>query len=327
MATSSTCNDSSNDSKIDDSSRVFRCVLGGILDDDSFSIPTEGNSTCLKLADTMVKMYGAPTVKCKEFGDWLITTLQEIIDTSRRQQGKKKGIINQEKLWSKYHQITTSSNFKDTWETFLSDFRLEKEPVFYQYFTDETFDILIKKAMAPVPEPLTNSPISFTFEEENAIRYVGGYVVRILRQHKSNTSICHIIEAMIDSNAIGPSQDWVKTIDRGGLVHISDQAFRLFVAIESSVRRYLTVKNATNMDSAFREYLTKCILDDPDVLFHWCLIGYADDELGETCLNHIVDKWITIRGFSFAKSMLEMYKLASKKGTEKAKSLRTKLFT
>lgn len=146
MATSSTCNDSSNDSKIDDSSRVFRCVLGGILDDDSFSIPTEGNSTCLKLADTMVKMYGAPTAKCKEFGDWLITTLQEIIDTSRRQQGKKKGIINQEKLWSKYHQITTSSNFKDTWETFLSDFRLEKEPVFYQYFTDETFDILIKKA-------------------------------------------------------------------------------------------------------------------------------------------------------------------------------------
>ena len=81
------------------------------------------------------------------------------------------------------------------------------------------------------------------------------------------------------------------------------------------------------MDSAFREYLTKCILEDPDVLFHWCLIGYADDELGETCLNHIVDKWITIRGFSFAKSMLEMYKLASKKGTEKAKSLRTKLFT
>ena len=105
--------------------------------------------------------------------------------------------------------------------------------------------------MAPVPEPLTNSLILFTFEEENTIRYVGGYVVRVLRQHKNNTSICHIIEAMIDGNAIGPSQDWMKTIDQGGLVHISDQAFRLFVVIESSVRRYLTVKNATNMDNAF----------------------------------------------------------------------------
>ena len=53
---------------------------------------------------------------------------------------------------------------------------------------------------------------------------------------------------MIDGNAIGPSQDWTKTIDRGGLVHISDQAFCLFVSIKSSD---LTVINATNMDSAF----------------------------------------------------------------------------
>ena len=81
--------------------------------------------------------------------------------------------------------------------------------------------------------------------------------------------------------------------------------------------RYLTVKNAANMDSTFREYLTKCVLDDEDVLFHWCLIGYAHDELSERCLNQIVDKWITIRGFSFAKSMLEMYKQASKKEPKK----------
>ena len=117
--------------------------------------------------------------------------------------------------------------------------QLEKEPAFYQHVTDETFDILIKKAVAVVPEPLTNSPKSYTFEEENAVRYVGGYVVRVLRQHKSNSSICHIVEAMMDSNGVGSSQEWTKTVDRGGLVHISDQAFRLFLSIESSVRRYL----------------------------------------------------------------------------------------
>ena len=320
MATSTSCND-------DSSVRVLRCVLGGILSDESFSIPTEGNSTCLKLADAMVKLFGSPTVKCKEFGDWLITTLQEIIDTSRRQRGKKKDVINQEKLWSKYHQVTSSNSFKISWETFLSDLQLENEPVFYQHLTDETFDILVKRAVAPVPEPLMNSPKPFTYEEENAIRYVGRYVVRVLRQHKSNSGICHIMEAMIDSNAVGPAQDWIKTIDRGGLLHISDQAFRLFLSIESSVRRYLTVKNATNMDSTFLEYLTKCVVDDEDVSFYWCLIGYADDELGERCLNQVVEKWITIRGFSFAKSMLEIYKQASKKGTEKSKSLRTKLFS
>ena len=171
--------------------------------------------------------------------------------------------------------------------------------------------------MVVVPEPLTNSPKPHTFVEEKAIQYVGGYVVRVLRQHKSNSSICHIVETMIDSNAEGPSQDWIKTVDRGDLVHNSNQAFHLFVSIESSVRKYLTVKNAANMDSTFREYLTKCVLDDEDVIFHWYFIGYADDELSETCLNQIVDKWITIRGFSFAKSMLEMCKQASKKGAQK----------
>ena len=59
------------------------------------------------------------------------------------------------------------------------------------------------------------------------------------------------MEAMIDGNAIGPSQDWTRTVDQGGLVHISDQAFCLFVSIESSD---LTVKNATNMDNAFLLY-------------------------------------------------------------------------
>ena len=71
------------------------------------------------------------------------------------------------------------------------------------------------------------------------------------------------------------------------------------------------------MDSAFQEYLTNCVLEDPDVLFLWCLISYADDKLGEISLNQIVDKWITIRGFSLAKSMLEMYKLTSKREQRK----------
>ena len=209
----------------DSSVRVLRCVFGGILNDESFSIRTEGNSICLKLAETMVKGFGSPSVKFKEFGDWLVTTLQEIIDTSRRQRGKKKDIINQEKLWNKYHQVTSSENFRICWEAFLSGLQLEKEPVFYQHVTDETFDILIKKAVVPVPEPITNSPVSLTYEEENAVRYVGGYVVRVLRQQKENGNTTHIIEAMIDSNAEGPAQDWIKAIDQGGLVHISDKAF------------------------------------------------------------------------------------------------------
>ena len=44
----------------DSSVCVLRCVFGGILNDESFSIPTEGNSICLKLTDALVKGFGSP---------------------------------------------------------------------------------------------------------------------------------------------------------------------------------------------------------------------------------------------------------------------------
>jgi len=57
-------------------------------------------------------------------------------------------------------------------------------------------------------------------------------------------------------------------------VHISNEAF---LSIELIVRRYLTVKNTADMNSTFKEYLTKCIIDYENIAFYWCLFGYSDD--------------------------------------------------
>ena len=148
--------------------RVLRCVLGGILSDETFTVETEGNRICLQIAKEMIKTFGSPSVKCKELADWLITTLQEITEASKRQRGKRKDTINQDKLWSKYHETTSSDNFKKSWEKFLMDLQLDQEPMFYQHFTDETFDMLIKKAVVLAEETPTNDTKPLTFEEENA---------------------------------------------------------------------------------------------------------------------------------------------------------------
>ena len=83
------------------------------------------------------------------------------------------------------------------------------------------------------------------------------------------------------------------------------------------------------MDAKFRERLNKLIFADDDVQFYWCLTGVANligtnrgDELLEMCIN----KWIIIRGFSFADSIQELIKTRIKNGTSKAKSLRKTLF-
>ena len=159
---------------------------------------------------------------------------------------------------------------------------------------------------------------NLTYEEENAVRYVGGYVLHTLAQ-KSNDGIKCILEALMCADGEGPAQDWVNEVDRGGLTRITGPAFQSFYSIELYMRHYFTSKNTADMDSTFRDHVTKCTIEDDDVLFQWCMAGQ--------CLQKIVHKWITVRGHSFAANMLEMYKQANKKGTGKSKSLHSNLFS
>ena len=53
----------------------------------------------------------------------------------------------------------------------------------------------------------------------------------------------------------------------------------------------------------------------------------VEEEEGAVLLGMIMDLYVTIRGFSFSKSLMEMYKQQAKKCTQKSKSLRQKLAT
>lgn len=111
------------------------------------------------------------------------------------------------------------------------------------------------------------------------------------------------------------------------LQKITAEAYQFFRSIEMCIRRYLTIMQAKEMDDTFKQHLKNVTLSD-DVLFYWCLAGQIEgDEAADRCLTMIIDKWITIRGFSFAKSILESYKQETKKGTNKAKSLCSTLFS
>ena len=64
-------------------------------------------------------------------------------------------------------------------------------------------------------------------------------------------------------------------------------------------------------------------MDNDDVLFHWYMLtADTEDEDANTLLHMLVDLWITIQGFSFASSWLELYKREKKKGLQHSKALR-----
>ena len=91
------------------------------------------------------------------------------------------------------------------------------------------------------------------------------------------------------------SEQWTKDLARGGLIHISDEAFESFYAIEVGIRQHLNMANINDMDNSFQSRLVNDLIDDPDVQFSWCIVSHEmDEECSTKCLEMIVNKWVTI---------------------------------
>ena len=70
----------------------------------------------------------------------------------------------------------------------------------------------------------------------------------------------------------------------------------------------------------------RAISTNEDVLFFWSMLATEWEESeSEALLPMIVDLWVTLRGFSFASSWMEKYKLAKKKTLQKSKGVRKQL--
>ena len=75
-----------------------------------------------------------------------------------------------------------------------------------------------------------------------------------------------------------------------------------------------------------KEAIIDTVLKDEDVLSYWFAFAFdiTSEEDALELLKHIVTLWLSIRGFSLAKSWMEEYKRATQTTTKK-KSLRKEL--
>ena len=81
------------------------------------------------------------------------------------------------------------------------------------------------------------------------------------------------------------------------------------------------LKDTTNL----RDKVKESVLQDESVQFHWCMLTTDIEDKAKLLLTMLVDLFVTVRGFSFTKSFMEMYKQAIKKSTQKSKALRKTL--
>ena len=104
-------------------------------------------------------------------------------------------------------------------------------------------------------------------EEENAIRYMAGYVVRSLQKMADEVKM--LIETDKKCIQESSSTDWINIIDRGGLIHVTDECYQLFLAIEHAIHRELKTEKIGGMNDGFRQHMEMLLNEDNDVLFQW----------------------------------------------------------
>lgn len=171
-------------------------------------------------------------------------------------------------------------------------------------------------------------------EEENALRYVSGYVaLKLMRQYekKEGEKATQFVECLSNMAAAGVestfyeyTKEWITAIDRGGLFHINDSAYHLFRAIEEETRHILPRHLANPPNS--RDALLEEIKESEDVLFYWSMlsIDIHSPEDADELLKAVVQLWVTIRGYSLTAAWFEEYKKAHHSSSKK-KALRKDL--
>ena len=239
-----------------------------------------------------------------------------------------------EKMWETYFKIRSSELFKHKWVEFLAQFDGSNHhcPVFYQFVTDAIMEQLIKRNF-PVEVNQVEEEVSLDYEEHNALRYTAGYVTRSLTTKIERSGnplrkelILCLAEFTEESDGEHASEDWLNAIDRGGLKHVSDIVYMLFVAMELTLRKHLNRTNASALPELTG--FTPTIASNDDVLFYWSMLSVNwEENVAEELLHMIIEHWITLRGFSLASSFMEKYKQLHKRHTQKSKGIRKQLQT
>lgn len=115
------------------------------------------------------------------------------------------------------------------------------------------------------------------------------------------------------------SQHWLNSIDRGGLHHVEDVTYMVFLAMEQNFRHHLKVSNVHEMNSNFKQKVIRELVKNDNIHFYWCMLALdLDAEKEVVLLRLVVEHWVAARGFSFAGAYMEIYKQYMKKSLQRS---------
>ena len=319
---------------LDNPNELVRRSIEAILTDECFKVPSTQAASVLATASNLVEWMKSECSQTllKSFSEKVVATLMACFPKNVSTFLKSQ----REKTWQQYHRTRISSSYKSLWIDFVNTaVSIVPIPAFYQHVGNQVFQSILKSSFPVNTDKELTVETSLSYEEANALRYAAGYVChKVDSKIKASTHpmkdklILCLMDLCDEDEEVTNTSDWINAIDRGGLVRISENTFEFFRTMEMVLRCVYNTETVQEMTSATRENLCRLITTNDDVLFYWCMVTVeVDEEEANTLLEMIVNLWITVRGYSFAKSWMEMYKQAKKKSTQKCKALRRNLLS
>ena len=247
-----------------------------------------------------------------------------------------------DKLWVLFHSFSLKEGYQ-LCKGCDAALGLNAHDIFWQLLLENQFLKQVINSLKLTSHPTTASGSrELTHVEENAVRYTAGYIIRKLHKKYSRQKSQEEIECsralkeMAGKISTCPvtsehhSREWTVLVDRGGLYHVSDMVYYLFVVLELITDRELTAifqSRGRGMYMVKKEKLS-WLCNNEEVQFIWSMISPSsieEESVRQDLLREIAFMWVTTRGHSKAQMVKEELKKSKAKGTKGRKSLRKEL--
>ena len=246
-----------------------------------------------------------------------------------------------EKLWKIFHQFSLNDGY-DLCKALNKSLDLNAHESFWQLFMEKEFLRQVISSLIQ-PEPSSSSAEAPTPREqlsnveENAIRYAAGYVIRKLetkyskQKTESSRECTQALKEMAGqlhthrSLTAHPSGSWMHLVDGGGLYHVEDMVYNLFLVLELLADQELNqlLQKGKGLQKLKKNKLD-WLCDDDEIQFIWCLVSVTiqEESVRQQLLHDIAYLWITTRTHS---KLQEDHKKAKAECVKGKPSLRKQL--
>ena len=306
-----------------------RSIIAALPADSEFSAPSAKIEAAKALSRTIFDCAERGGEKFAAFCDLLVDKIGTALAFSKT---LKKHSSKRKQMWKSFHSMC-EQELPEAWNKFFAEFGIvdvTNSSLVTQHVNLKLFEAMLMRYAQTEQAECEEVPL-ITSNEANTLRYAAGYIPfalkkRFIKRPEVVSFLSSLGKEGVEISFLDYTKEWIKLVNRGGLFQINDEVFCFFVEIEMKLRRHLPGLFKSNSAIKKNEIVAD-IVHNEDVLYNWTAVtsDLDDEALSKELLKHIIELYITIRGFSAAGAWMEYYKQSNQCTTKGACALRKDL--